>query len=226
MRKSPTHYDTLHVSRDATPRVITAAWRTLSQEYHPDKSKDPKAPEKQQALNVAYEVLIDPVRRREYDEWLDQNEAEEAPGRAESNGPVFDPGSMEVFCLGEECKEPRVHAGSFPTVTTLHPRRMQFAGIATLEGMNRYRFRCPACTRMRVFTAAGLEITQFEGLAQIAGFAVPFLKEYARRQSDPAEIAAREERERQSRRFWIRVGIGFACFVVVLFILSLLAPSR
>jgi len=36
--KLRTHYDNLKVSRDAPDNVIRAAYKTLSQKYHPDKN--------------------------------------------------------------------------------------------------------------------------------------------------------------------------------------------
>lgn len=38
MKKIHTHYDNLKVARIAPPEVIRAAYRTLSQKYHPDKN--------------------------------------------------------------------------------------------------------------------------------------------------------------------------------------------
>lgn len=43
------------------------AYRKLAREYHPDISADPEAHERMAAINAAFEVLSDPVRRMEYD---------------------------------------------------------------------------------------------------------------------------------------------------------------
>ena len=37
MRRVKTYYDNLKVARDAPDEVIRAAYRTLTQKYHPDK---------------------------------------------------------------------------------------------------------------------------------------------------------------------------------------------
>ncbi len=66
-----THYDNLKVSRDAPPEVIRAAYRTLSQKYHPDRNTSPDAERVMRLLNQAYAVLSDPHRRTEHDEWID-----------------------------------------------------------------------------------------------------------------------------------------------------------
>ena len=68
-----THYDTLQVHRKASPEVIQAAYKSLCKKYHPDKGKlDPaQAEEMMKAVNEAYAVLSNPVRRMEYDGWID-----------------------------------------------------------------------------------------------------------------------------------------------------------
>ena len=72
-----THYDTLKVSRDAPIEVIRAAYRVLSQKYHPDRHPaDSAAAETMGLLNKAYEVLSDPERRHAHDVWIRQVEAE------------------------------------------------------------------------------------------------------------------------------------------------------
>lgn len=38
MEKIHTHYDNLKVAREAPPEVIRAAYRALSQRYHPDRN--------------------------------------------------------------------------------------------------------------------------------------------------------------------------------------------
>lgn len=66
---SVNHYHTLYVQPDAPPEVIKAAWRALmsARRLHPDLGGDHDAAV---ALNSAYEVLSDPVRRAAYDEQL------------------------------------------------------------------------------------------------------------------------------------------------------------
>lgn len=63
-------YDTLGVPPTATPEEIRSAYRTLLREYHPDvyRGPDPElAAHRSREINDAYEVLIDPVRRSNYD---------------------------------------------------------------------------------------------------------------------------------------------------------------
>ena len=69
------HYERLKVTQDAPPEVIRAAYRALANRLHPDRSGGDTGPqdsahEQMAALNGAYEVLIDPVLRRDYDATL------------------------------------------------------------------------------------------------------------------------------------------------------------
>ncbi|UNU73543.1 DnaJ domain-containing protein [Moraxella nasovis] len=81
MGKIHTHYDNLKVARTADAVVIKAAYKALAQKYHPDRNPgDPEAERIMKLINKAYEVLFDPVRRSEYDRWIDEQER-----RAEQN---------------------------------------------------------------------------------------------------------------------------------------------
>jgi TonB family protein len=73
-----THYDNLKISRNAPPEVIRAAFKALSQRYHPDKNSSPDATRIMKILNEAYEVLGDVERRRRYDTTLVDEAREEA----------------------------------------------------------------------------------------------------------------------------------------------------
>ena len=79
MPKVRTHYDNLKVARDAPPEVIRAAYKSLSQKYHPDRNPgDPTASRTMAIINAAYRVLSDPDLRRKHDEWIRKIEAEPA----------------------------------------------------------------------------------------------------------------------------------------------------
>ncbi len=86
MTKLRTHYDNLKVARDAPDFVIRAAYKILSQKYHPDKNPDDaRATRVMAIINQSYEVLSDPVRRKEHDDWIRRQEllhAAEALNRA------------------------------------------------------------------------------------------------------------------------------------------------
>jgi hypothetical protein len=77
MAKIHTHYDNLKVARGAPQEVIRAAYKALSQKYHPDKNPgDEKAARIMAILNTAYNTLSDPLRRKEHDEWIAAEEWE------------------------------------------------------------------------------------------------------------------------------------------------------
>lgn len=77
-----THYDNLRITRNATPGLIKAAYRALSQEFHPDRNPDRDTTRIMQIINDAYLVLSDPVTRKQYDAKIDAEEAA-AAGRGE-----------------------------------------------------------------------------------------------------------------------------------------------
>jgi curved DNA-binding protein CbpA len=100
MAKIHTHYDNLKVARMAPQEVIRAAYKALSQKYHPDKNPgDEKAARIMAIINTAYGTLADPQRRREHDEWIAAEEWEiewlESTRQEDGRGkhPVEAPGS-------------------------------------------------------------------------------------------------------------------------------------
>jgi DnaJ-class molecular chaperone len=67
------YYRMLQVDRRAEPEVIEKAYRALSMKYHPDRvpaGRRERATTRMQAINEAYAVLCDPVRRQRYDATL------------------------------------------------------------------------------------------------------------------------------------------------------------
>ncbi|MES2204901.1 MAG: DnaJ domain-containing protein [Pseudomonadota bacterium] len=62
-------YEILGVSRDASPQVITSAYRKLALKHHPDRRGDAKI---MQALSEGYNVLLDPEKRKVFDAQHDE----------------------------------------------------------------------------------------------------------------------------------------------------------
>ncbi len=83
MSKARNHYENLKVSRNAPPEVIRAAYKTLSQKYHPDRNPgDENSELVMQIINRAYEVLSDPDKKRRHDDWIERMDSEEPRPKA------------------------------------------------------------------------------------------------------------------------------------------------
>lgn len=63
------YYQLLGVTKNATPGEIKRAYRKLALQYHPDKNKTSQAEEKFKEINHAYEVLSNPQKRQQYDQF-------------------------------------------------------------------------------------------------------------------------------------------------------------
>lgn len=88
MKALHTHYDNLKVARNAPPEVIRAAYKTLCQQFHPDRHHGhPRATKTFQLINTAYDVLSDPVRRRQHDAWIAKIEARDCAQDAHGSPP-------------------------------------------------------------------------------------------------------------------------------------------
>jgi curved DNA-binding protein len=63
------YYKILAVAEDADNKVIKTAYRKLARKYHPDVSEHNEAEEKFKEVTEAYEVLKNPEKRAQYDEY-------------------------------------------------------------------------------------------------------------------------------------------------------------
>jgi len=92
------YYETLAVSRTATPEEIKTAFRQLARKYHPDVAKDQAtAEEKFKEINEANEVLSDPEKRRRYDELGPNWQDPMAPAGARHGPPGAETGEEFEF---------------------------------------------------------------------------------------------------------------------------------
>ena len=67
VKHSCNYYKDLQVDISAEAEVIEAAYKRLCKKYHPDVCKDPNADGFIKRLNTAYEVLRDPIKRKNFD---------------------------------------------------------------------------------------------------------------------------------------------------------------
>lgn len=100
------YYDTLGVSRTATPEEIKKAFRRKAKELHPDRNKDdPQAEARFKEVNAAHDVLKDEQKRAAYDQFgeaaFDGSMGGRQPGRGGS-GHANDFGSSAFSDIFED----------------------------------------------------------------------------------------------------------------------------
>lgn len=69
------YYEVLGLERGASTDEIKKAYRRLARQYHPDFNKDDREAERKfKEVSEAYEVLVDPQKREQYDRFGHQSE--------------------------------------------------------------------------------------------------------------------------------------------------------
>ncbi|MDD3999565.1 MAG: DnaJ domain-containing protein, partial [Bacilli bacterium] len=63
------YYEVLGIPKTATEDEIKKAYRTLAKKYHPDVSEEKNSAEKFKEVQEAYEVLSDPTKREQYNQF-------------------------------------------------------------------------------------------------------------------------------------------------------------
>jgi len=75
------YYQVLGVSEGATQEQIDAIYVRLMRTYHPDVNSDKSATEQTTKINAAYEILGNPINRREYDQKRSEYQRQFSPER-------------------------------------------------------------------------------------------------------------------------------------------------
>jgi hypothetical protein len=115
MRNWEDYYKILQVDPSAEPEVIDVAFRRLARKYHPDVDPSPKATEKMTKINTAHEVLIDPIKRRAYDQvW---REHKPRPGSEQKTPPPPPPTPANIVLSNFSISPQRIQLGNTVSVS-------------------------------------------------------------------------------------------------------------
>ena len=68
------YYELLGVSKDVTEEEIRKAYKIQMKKWHPDINQSPDAMDMSMKINEAKEVLLDPLKRKDYDDFLNKKE--------------------------------------------------------------------------------------------------------------------------------------------------------
>ena len=68
----PNYYEILQIQKNTSQAEIKNQYRRLAKKWHPDREKSPNAERKMMQINMAYEVLSNPKRRKMYDQYFSE----------------------------------------------------------------------------------------------------------------------------------------------------------
>ncbi len=132
------YYKVLELDKSASQADIKKAYRKLARKYHPDLNpNDKNAQLKFQQINEAHEVLIDPEKRKKYDQygkdWQHADQFEQARSQQSSRGGGgFTGGGFGGFGGGQES-----YSGNFDDDTFSDFFEQMFGGAARSQGAGR-----------------------------------------------------------------------------------------
>ncbi|MET0626970.1 MAG: J domain-containing protein [Acidimicrobiia bacterium] len=133
------HYDVLGIARNATDDEIKRAYRAQARRYHPDSNpEDPDAESRFKEINLAYEVLKDPERRRRFDVFGDDGTRSSNAGAGPRPGEAFAFGDIFDAFFGGDAFGNRGPAGpprapDAEAVVNLDLARAAFGATSTIE---------------------------------------------------------------------------------------------
>lgn len=158
----PDYYEVLQVQPSAEWEVIEAAYRRLARKYHPDVNKSAEAGQRMRELNAAYEVLCNPIFRRDYDR------RRGSYGGFVSPEPTADPAVTEQPSTSQRktAWKPQGLPANFYSTPGTRPAAHSHAGEAPLPEFS-FSFGFNA---IAILLAAGLVVRL--GLAFLPGFNV------------------------------------------------------
>jgi|GEM_PF-6966784 len=128
------YYKILQLDPSAEPEVIKAAYDRLAHKYHPDVNKNPIAGLRMSDINEAFDVLRDPLRRRQYHAiWL-QKTNQQVKGRKRLNLgwlilPVLIIAVVVFILIVMKKPEPVVPVDNTETTTSVLPLNLKLKSI-------------------------------------------------------------------------------------------------
>lgn len=145
------YYEILGIGRGASQEDIKKAYRKLARKFHPDLNPgDKTAEQKFKEINEAYEVLGDPKKKAEYDQF-GRSPFAEGPGfegfRTHDFGDIFDFGFGDVFSdiFGRRARPEAAYAKGPDMAMGLELSLEEaFSGIAKTITFNR-EVTCKTC---------------------------------------------------------------------------------
>lgn len=221
---SANYYQTLQLSPDASQSEISAAYRRLARQVHPDLNHSPDAHRQMQVLNEAYNTLRHPERRRRYDETLAALRRTGAEGVAQRNAAqrTARPQAASAWLsyqkqVGNEIVFTIGHADHMPTLLIELQRRIPANSRRYDISQNRWYVGVAYADVLR-----GL----FRNYAPVVQQPPPVVTRPRVRQPMPPRHWASRSRSTSSWRDRRSVGLGVGMAVILVVAVYVLASGR
>ncbi|MAT44435.1 MAG: hypothetical protein CL609_19040 [Anaerolineaceae bacterium] len=114
------YYNLLEIPLDATTDEIRRSYFLAAKKFHPDKNPNIQSNERFILIQKAYDVLIDPIRRKEYDEQFSEEEKKSQFLKmklqfSRSAIPIIE-GSQKIYTLLDISTKNGLDPNSFPPI--------------------------------------------------------------------------------------------------------------